>query len=133
MTDDRVLLLHFRDAARRILDYTATGRAVFFVEPMRQDAVVRNFEILREAAKNLSDGFRAAHADVPWREIARMRDRLIHHYFGVKLERVWQTAAADIPPLLARVESILILILRPITARWSFSRSAGPGAAIDDP
>ena len=85
MIEDRALLLHIRDAARKILIYTAPGRESFFADEMRQDAVIRKFEIIGEAAKNLSEDFRRSHAEVPWREIARMRDKLIHHYFGVKI------------------------------------------------
>ena len=61
--------------------------------------MVRNIEIIGEATKNLSDALKAAHADIPWRRIAGMRDRLIHHYFGVDLDLVWKVVEEDLPPL----------------------------------
>jgi len=105
--DDRVYLLHIRDSARRILEYTAEGREAFFSETMRQDAVIRNFEIIGEAVKNVSDDFKAARSDIPWKQIAGLRDVLIHHYFGVKLETVWNVIESHLPTLLSRIESFL--------------------------
>jgi len=64
---------------------------------MAQDAVVRNLEIIREAAKQLPEGLRAEHPDIPWRAMARMRDRMIHPYFGVDWRLVWQAATDDVP------------------------------------
>lgn len=107
MKDDRVYLLHVRDSARRILEYTAAGRDAFFNETMRQDAVIRNFEIIGEAVKNVSDDFKAAQPDVPWKQIAGLRDVLVHHYFGVKLETVWNVVESHLPTLLSRVEDFL--------------------------
>jgi uncharacterized protein with HEPN domain len=61
-----------------------------FVKDLKtQDAIIRNLEILGEATKQLSDEFRAAHAEIPWKSMAAARDRLIHHYFGVNLDIVW--------------------------------------------
>ena len=96
MIDDRTRLVHIRGAIERAEAYTSDGRVAFFAEQKTQDAVVRMLEVIGEAAKNLSDALRSAHADVPWRDISRMRDKLIHHYFGVKLDRVWQTVEADV-------------------------------------
>lgn len=57
--------------------------------------------------KHLSVELRSANRDVPWKQIAGMRDALIHHYFGVKLETVWQVVVVDLPPLRQRVEELL--------------------------
>jgi uncharacterized protein with HEPN domain len=62
--------------------------ADFFVDIKTQDAVVRNLEIIGEATKNLSDEIRSNHPEVPWKNLAGMRDRLIHQYFGVNLDIV---------------------------------------------
>jgi uncharacterized protein with HEPN domain len=70
-----------------------------------QDAVIRNLEIIGEAAKNLSDAVRARHALIPWRNIAGMRDRLIHHYFGVSLDVVWQVASVELPGVVRQLSS----------------------------
>lgn len=107
MKSDAALLLHMRDAIVRIRDYTREGRAAFFADPKTQDAVVRNLEIIGEAAKNLSAGARALEAAIPWKQIAGMRDTLIHRYFGVKLEIVWEVVARDIDPLSAAIARLL--------------------------
>jgi uncharacterized protein with HEPN domain len=69
--------------------------------------VIRNLEVIGEAAKGLSDDLRSANADIPWKQIAGMRDVLIHHYFGVKLETVWQVVVEHLPPLQARVAQLI--------------------------
>jgi uncharacterized protein with HEPN domain len=107
MRDDRFYLLHILDCIKRILEYTRDGRDGFFSDTKTQDAVIRNIEVIGEAAKNLSPELRAANPDVPWKQIAGMRDTLIHHYFGVKLDLVWQVVATDLPGFQARVEQLL--------------------------
>jgi uncharacterized protein with HEPN domain len=116
MKDDRAYLSHIRDAARRALDYTRDGRDAFFADTKTQDAVIRNIEIIGEATKNLSDALKDAHAGIPWKQIAGMRDTLIHRYFGVKLELVWQVVEADLPVFLARVEAMLAALPPPESA-----------------
>ena len=90
MKDDRVYLLHIRDCLERIAHYTLDGRDAFFADTKTQDAVIRNFEVIGEAVKNLSQTYKNAHPDVPWKRIAGLRDLLIHRYFGVKLDTVWK-------------------------------------------
>ncbi|MGH7594175.1 MAG: HepT-like ribonuclease domain-containing protein [Gemmatimonadales bacterium] len=107
MKDDRVYLLHIRDALGRIADYTAPGRAAFLNDPRTQDAVVRNLEIVGEAAKRVSEKTRNLAPDVPWRAVSGMRDKLIHDYFGVNLEIVWQVVEREGPALRRHVDSIL--------------------------
>lgn len=67
---------------------------------MAQDAVIRQFEIIGEATKNLSDVFRDNHPAIPWKDLAGFRDKLIHQYFGVDLAMVWQSVVDDVPMLL---------------------------------
>lgn len=110
MKDDRVLLLHIRDAAQRVLDYTHEGREAFMADTKTQDAVMRNIEIIGEAVKNLSDALKSAQADIPWKQIGGMRDTLIHRYFGVKLELVWQVVESDLPAFKSRVEDLLKML-----------------------
>ncbi|MFH1418957.1 MAG: DUF86 domain-containing protein [Planctomycetota bacterium] len=88
MKDDRVYLQHIRDSLERICAYTTSGREDFFRDAKTQDAVMRNLEVIGEAAKHLSDGCRQLTPEIPWRRIAGMRDVLIHSYFGVKMETV---------------------------------------------
>ena len=83
MKDEQVYLLHIRDAIDRILNYTQEGRDAFLGHPMTQDAVLRNMEILGEASKRVSEPLREHAPDLPWRQMAGIRDKLIHDYFGV--------------------------------------------------
>ena len=99
MRDDRAYLLHIRDAIAKIEDYTRHGRDAFFQDGMAQDAVVRNLEVIGEAAKNLSQGLRKGTPDVPWKRVAGMRDVLIHRYFGVDMGAVWRAVEVAIPKL----------------------------------
>lgn len=104
MKDDQIYLLHIRDAISKIQAYTKDGRSGFFRESITQDAVVRNIEIIGEAVKHLSDTFKAAHPDIPWKRIAGMRDIMIHEYFGVDLKLVWDAVEKDMPVLKQTVE-----------------------------
>lgn len=70
------------------------------------DATVRRIEIIGEAAKNIPDTFRAKYQEVPWKDIAGMRDVIIHSYFRVDLNAVWKTIKKDIPELKTKIEKI---------------------------
>lgn len=107
MRDDRFYLLHIRDCAERIAAYTSGGHDAFLADWKTQDAVMRNLEIIGEAVKQLSDSLKSAHPDIPWKQIAGMRDVLIHHYFGVKLDTVWNVAEAHLPILHQKVHELL--------------------------
>ncbi|MGC9424043.1 HepT-like ribonuclease domain-containing protein [Vibrio sp.] len=87
-----------------------------FVEGMSYDdfehddktvfAVVRALEIIGEAVKNIPDEVRERYPEIPWKDMAGMRDKLIHSYFGLRLERVWETVQEEIPPLKPLFERI---------------------------
>ena len=87
--------------------YTAEGKQAFFADPRTQDAVIRNLEALGEAVKNLSGDMKARHSTIPWKRIAGMRDKMIHEYFGVNLQLVWDAVEQEIPPLKREIEAIL--------------------------
>lgn len=106
MKDDRARLLHLRDSIERIRSF-APRESVFFESPMVQDAVVRNLEIIGEAVKGLSQSAKDRYPDVPWRDIAAMRDRLIHHYYQVDLVLVWRTVSKDLETLGRAVDRLL--------------------------
>jgi uncharacterized protein with HEPN domain len=78
----------------------------FLDDEKTQSAVVHQLMIIGEGTKRLSDAFRDSHPQIPWRDIARMRDRLIHHYDAVDLDEVWKTVETDVPDLLARLEPL---------------------------
>jgi uncharacterized protein with HEPN domain len=106
--EDAVRLRHMLDAARRAIDFMQ-GRAKSDLESDEQLslAVVRLLEILGEAAKNVSEDLRKDYPDIPWRQIAGTRDRLIHGYFDVDLDIVWQIISTDLPVLVVQLEKAL--------------------------
>lgn len=105
--DDRVYLAHISDALRQICTYTSgMDSEAFLGNRMVQDAVIRPFEIIGEATKNLSEGFRGSHPLLPWKDLAGFRDKLIHQYFCVDLMTVWMSVADDVPFLLDEVMKI---------------------------
>ncbi len=106
--DDFVYLGHIRECIGFIEDDTkgATKRAFLKKRPL-QDVVIRRIEIIGEAAKHLSREFRNVHQNIPWSDIAGMRDKLIHGYFGVSLSVVWEVVKKDIPRLKKNIEAIL--------------------------
>ncbi len=97
-----------REAIHRILTYTADLTYQQFMEDIKtQDAVVRNLEIIGEATKNLSMNLRKSHPKVPWKDLMGMRDKMIHHYFGINYEIVWTIAKEELAGLLPQIERIL--------------------------
>lgn len=76
-------------------------------DPTLKRAVVRSLEIIGEATKNLSDEFKQQHPEIPWRQMAGMRDKLIHAYFGVDYDLVWSVIDLEIPSLSQRVKKII--------------------------
>ena len=107
MNKDRLYLESIRDCMERIAEYTATGEDAFMASRLIQDGVIRNLEVIGEATKNLSSELRDANPAIPWRQIAGMRDVLIHDYLKVNLARVWRTVVTDLPPLRAVVSELL--------------------------
>lgn len=98
--NDLVYLDHILDSIQKVQRYLDdVSYADFLKDEEKQDAVIRKIEILGEATKKISKALREKYAYLPWRAMAGMRDKLIHDYFDVDLETVWETATADIPSL----------------------------------
>ena len=76
-------------------------------EPMRQDAIIRKLEIIGEAVKHLSDRTKQRRPEIPWKQIAGMRDRLTHDYFGVDLTLVWVVVEQEVPTLRDAIEALV--------------------------
>jgi uncharacterized protein with HEPN domain len=105
--DDRLYLEHIRDAIAKIRAYTAGGRDEFMRNSLIQDGVIRNFEIIGEASKQLSDDVKGKHPEIPWSDVARFRDFLIHHYMGVNPKRIWDVIETHLPALRKAAEERL--------------------------
>jgi uncharacterized protein with HEPN domain len=98
-------ILESIDHIQRFLDGVSEDE--FYVNIEKQDAVLRRLEIIGEAVKHLSDEIRENHPDVPWRQIAGMRDIIIHEYFGITLEMIWIVATVDLVELKEKVKTII--------------------------
>ncbi len=107
MKDDRLYLYHMLERCRRITRFIGPGREVFMASEELQDAVIRNVEVIGEAAKRVSAEARSRLLSLDWRAICGMRDVLIHDYIGVDLDEVWNVAAARIPELQSALEQFL--------------------------
>jgi len=105
--EERLYLADIGDAIDRVLRYTHTGRDAFFADPMAQDAVVRNIEIMGEATRGVPEAIKRAHPEIPWRDISDMRNKVIHDYFRIDLAVVWDVVDKDLLPLRTQIEALL--------------------------
>ena len=95
-----VYLKHIIDAITWIEEYTKIiSRENFMKNHLVQDGVIRQIEIIGKATKRLSDELKAKYTDIPWKDMAGMRDKLAHDYLGVDIDAVWDTVVEDIPLL----------------------------------
>jgi len=102
-------MAHITDAIQQIFAYTeGMDYSEFRTVRMAQDAVIRQFEIIGEAAKNLSAEFRSRNDSIPWKDLAGFRDKLIHQYFGVDLATVWRSVEDDLPVLMEELRKISV-------------------------
>jgi uncharacterized protein with HEPN domain len=107
MSRDNVIVLDILRAARLSVEFLGDiDKPHFLKDAKTQSAVLHQLLLIGEAVKRLSDEFRNRYADVPWAEIAGMRNVLIHQYDDVDLEEVWRTLERDIPGLIAKLETI---------------------------
>ena len=104
---DELYVTHIAEAIERIRRYTATGHDAFTADDMIQSAVIRQLEIIGEAARNLSGELKSDERAVPWKRIIGTRDRLIHGYSEVNLDAVWSIVESDLAELDREVKRIL--------------------------
>jgi uncharacterized protein with HEPN domain len=105
--DARVYLRHIADAILRIDAFMPADKKSFLRDVQCQDAVMRNLAVIGEATKKLPRPVWDRHAEVPWKAIAGMRDKLIHDYVSVDVTVVWDTVQQDLPVLRAAVADLL--------------------------
>ncbi|MGD9938007.1 MAG: DUF86 domain-containing protein [Methanoregulaceae archaeon] len=106
---DAVYLRHVLDACATLVEVRDRAGSASGLEalPVERAAAERLLTVIGEAAKNVSPGFRALHPEIPWKGMAGLRDRLVHHYFGVDYEAVWATIIDDLPGMEVQVRAAL--------------------------
>lgn len=106
--DPKIFLKHIQESIEKIERHTKEMSEGEFKDDIKtQDAIIRRVEIIGEAVKNLPSEFKRKHSKIEWREIAGMRDKLIHEYFGVNLDMVWEVIRKDIPKLKEQILGLL--------------------------
>ncbi len=105
---DKVRIRHILDASKEAVEFTkGHSRAELDSDRKLNLSLVRLLEVIGEAARGMSDEFRTQHPELPWKKMVGMRDRLIHGYYDVDLDVVWETTTEDLPGLVAKLESVL--------------------------
>lgn len=106
--NDRIRIQHIIDAAREALSFVRDiDQENFSKNRMMILSVIKEIEIIGEAASKLSDETKLKYLDIPWKDIVGMRNRLIHGYFDVDVKLVWNTTKINLPPLVSSLEAIL--------------------------
>jgi uncharacterized protein with HEPN domain len=109
--DETVYLQHILDAILKVETYLqGVDERAFLLNSLVQDGVIRQIEIMGEATKHLSLELRSRFPRVPWSDMAGMRDKLIHAYFGIDPAKIWLTAVDDLPVLRVEVTTILAVL-----------------------
>ena len=103
-----VYLHHILDCISRIRSFTAdVDEQAFLKNFLIQDAVIRNFEVIGEAVKKVDSAIRRKYPDIPWKNIAGMRDKLIHDYMGVDVQAVWGVVEDILPNFEQQIKEII--------------------------
>lgn len=108
MQRDKEYLLDILEAGKLVIVYVGEKTKDEFLDDTQcQDAVIRRFEIIGEAARRISEELKSSHPEMPWNEMQGMRNIMIHEYDGVDMVIVWETVKKDIPALISTIENIL--------------------------
>jgi uncharacterized protein with HEPN domain len=106
---DLIRVRHMLDAAREAISFAENrARSDLDTDRMLTLSLMKCIEIIGEAAANVSGEFKERHAEIPWPDIVGMRNRLIHVYFDIDLDRVWDTVTDDLPPLIAVLDKMVM-------------------------
>lgn len=106
--DAKIFLKHIAESIEKIMEFTSgMDKDGFKNSIITQDAVMRRLEIIGEAAKNTPLDFQKKYSDIPWNEMAKTRDKLIHGYFGVDIDLTWDIIKNDIPEIETKINAIL--------------------------
>ena len=109
--DDSVYLRHIIDAFLQIERYTdGVTYEEFLSNSLLQDGVIRQLEVMGEAARNLSEDLRNEYPKIPWRQMISLRNRMIHAYFNVNLQIIWEIIQGDIPNLKQETKHVLEIL-----------------------
>ena len=106
MKEDKIYLLNILEAIEKIETYTVSGKDKFIKSTLIQDGVIRNLEIIGEATKRISPDLKEQHTDIPWKQMAGLRDVLIHDYMGVDLEIAWNVVCRELPKVKSKVKGL---------------------------
>ena len=110
--DNLVFVQHIRDSINKIILYTGNiSQMEFNSNSLIQDGVIRQIEIIGKASKNISEDFENKYKLIPWKQMIGMRNKMIHDYFGVRLNIVWDTLNNEIPFLKSEINKILLELI----------------------
>ena len=105
--DDLVFINHILDSINAIENFSKNiSKEKLISSRLKQSAIVREIEMIGEAVKNISKNFKNRHQEIEWKDIVATRDKMIHHYFGVDLNIIWNIIKKDIPLLKEQIEKI---------------------------
>jgi len=108
MKENLIYVSHILTAIADIKEFTkGMTKKDFFKSKMAEHAVVRNIEVIGEASKHLSPGFKEKHTDIPWKDMVKMRNKVTHFYFGISYDIVWKVVKRDIPVLEEKLKALI--------------------------
>lgn len=103
-----IFIKHILESIESIESFSkGLSKNKFLKDELRQEAIIRKLEIIGEAAKNIPISFRKKYSKIEWKKISGLRDKLIHHYFGVNLETIWKVIKKDLLRLKKDIKKIL--------------------------
>ncbi|MEM9272914.1 MAG: DUF86 domain-containing protein [Cyanobacteria bacterium P01_F01_bin.143] len=106
MRDDTERLQDILEAIERLEKYISQGKTIFEDQELVQTWVIYHLQIIGEAARSISQEFKVRYPEIPWRDASELRNVIVHEYFRVNLDIIWDIVQNDIPPLKRQIKSI---------------------------